>query len=107
MKRTLIMSFLIALPVLFGAGHAGAQGGLPYLTPAPQFVPVPPAAPPAPVPSVVTPSPPLPGVRLNSGPTYYPPSSSTIRGSVRSKSDIIATRCVKWRGGKCQKRAAY
>lgn len=104
MKRALIMSFLV---VLLGAGHARAQGNPPLLVPAPQFVPVPPAAPPAPVPSVVAPSPPLKGVELNSGPTYYPPSSSTIRGSVRSKSDIIATRCVKWRGGKCQKRAAY
>jgi len=72
------------------------------LLPAPTFTPLPPAPPPAPVPSVVPPPAPLPGVTFRNGPTPVP-SGSGITPSYRLKAEPSSyRRCKKRPGYRCR-----
>jgi len=79
MRRLVIL--LVAV-LGFPAAALAQQPGT--LLPAPTYTPMAPAPPPAPVPSVVTPSPPLPGVTLQSTSPNYPSSNAPIGGTIRS-----------------------
>jgi hypothetical protein len=86
----------LALPAAALAQQPGT------LLPAPTFTPLPPAPPPAPVPSVVTPSAPLPGVTFQTGPTPVP-GGGTITPSYRLKATPSSyRRCKKRPGHRCR-----
>ena len=89
--RTIAIAFaaLLALPAAALAQQPGT------LLPAPPVTMVPPAPPPSPVPSVVAPSAPLPGVTFQNSPSTYP-SSGYVTPSYRSKAPV--KRCNKRRG---------
>jgi hypothetical protein len=91
-----ILAGALALPAAALAQQPGT------LLPAPTFTPLPPAPPPAPVPSVVSPPAPLPGVTFQSGPTVYP-SGSGITPSYRLKAEPSRyVRCKKRPGRRCR-----
>jgi hypothetical protein len=94
MKTIVILASVL---VLSGAALAQQPG---VNLPAPTFTPLPPALPPAPVPSVVTPPAPLPGVTFQSGPAPVP-GGSTITPSYRYKA-TYKRRCKNRPGRRCR-----
>ena len=97
MKTIAVILGALALPAV-----AFAQQLPGTLQPAPTYTPLPPALPPAAVPSVVTPSAPLPGVTFQTGPTIYP-SGSGVTPSYRLKAEPSSyRRCKKRPGRRCR-----
>ena len=88
-----ILVSALALPAAALAQQPGT------LLPAPNFTPLPPAPPPAPVPSVVSPPAPLPGVTFQTGPSPVP-SGSGITPSYRYKATY--KRCKARPGRRCR-----
>ena len=94
--RRLLAILLVSTFGLSGIALAQQPG---VQLPAPPVIMVPPAPPPAPVPSVVTPSAPLPGVTFQTGPTQVP--GGFVTPSYRSKAPKSSYR------GRCKRRPGY
>jgi hypothetical protein len=95
---------MLAVLVVSTCGLSGAalaqQPGVQL--PAPPVTLMPPAPPPAPVPSVVTPSAPLPGVTFQSGPTQVPGGSITPSYRLKASKSSYRSRCKRRPGHRCR-----